>query len=57
MINNILAYIDPGSGSLIFQMLIASLMGMMFLFRKFFTTPLNFIASIFRKRKQEENDS
>ncbi|HEY4832568.1 MAG TPA: hypothetical protein VIH61_08435 [Waddliaceae bacterium] len=54
---NILAYIDPGSGSLIFQMLIASLMGMMFLFRKFFTAPLNFIASIFRKRKQEENDS
>jgi uncharacterized protein YqhQ len=54
---NVLAYIDPGSGSLIFQMLIASLMGMMFLFRKFFTALPSFLASIFRKRKQEKNDS
>jgi hypothetical protein len=54
---NILAYIDPGSGSLIFQMLIASFMGALFIFRRFFTPPLRFLMRIFRRPKKEENDS
>lgn len=54
---NLLAYIDPGSGSLIFQMLIASFMAIMFLFRNFLRAPLIFLSSIFRKNKHEKNDS
>jgi hypothetical protein len=54
---NLLAYIDHGSGSLIFQMLIASLMGTMFLFRRMLTAPFRFLARLFRKTKQKKNDT
>lgn len=47
----ILAYIDPGSGSLFFQVLIAGFMGTMFIFRKFFVDSVKFLLSIFRKEK------
>lgn len=55
--DNLLAYIDPGTGSLIFQMLIAGLMGAMFIFRKLFSIPLSFLARLFRRPTEEENDS
>lgn len=48
---NILSYIDPGSGSLFFQVLIAGFMGAMFIFRKFFTDCIKFLVRIFRKEK------
>lgn len=52
----ILAYIDPGSGSLIFQMIIAGFMGLMFVFRRFFTVPIKFLGRLFRRQRKERND-
>lgn len=51
-----LAYIDPGAGSLIFQMLIAGLMGMSFLFRKTFLAPLRYLSRLFKRQKKQSND-
>ena len=42
----ILAYIDPGSGSLIFQMLIMGLMSLMYIFRSFISSSFQFIKRI-----------
>lgn len=54
---DLLAYIDPGSGSLIFQMLIATLMGTMFIFRRLFIIPIQFLTRVFRGTKKEKNDT
>ncbi len=51
-----LAYIDPGSGSLIFQMLIAGLMGTSFFFRKNFSPALKYVVRLFRREKKPSND-
>lgn len=43
------AYIDPGSGSLLLQMIISVIVGGLFYFRKFLTSFL----SIFKKRDDQ----
>lgn len=54
---HLLAYIDPGTGSLIFQMLIATMMGTMFIFRRFFITPIQYLARRLSGAKKKKNDS
>jgi len=46
----IFAYIDPGSGSILLQFLIASVVGAAFYFRRFITTLIHSIRNkLFRK--------
>ena len=44
-------YLDPGSGSFILQVLVASLVGIGFAFRKYWSQFLSF----FRKEKKEDD--
>jgi hypothetical protein len=50
------AYLDPGTGSFIFQMLIAGLVGMSFALKLFWAQIKMFFMSLFSKNKKE-NDS
>lgn len=45
-----LLYVDPGSGNLLIQMLIAAILGVAFYFR----AGWNYIKSIFRKKKDDQ---
>jgi hypothetical protein len=45
-----LLYVDPGSGNLLIQMLIAAILGVTFYFR----AGWNYIKSIFRKKKDDQ---
>jgi hypothetical protein len=45
-----LLYVDPGSGNLLIQMLIAAILGAAFYFR----AGWNYIKSIFRKKKDDQ---
>jgi len=47
------AYLDPGSGSFILQVLVASLVGIGFVLRGYWSK----ITNIFRKQNQEDEDS
>lgn len=42
-------YVDPGSGNMLIQMLIAGILGVVFYFR----TGWNYLKSIFRKKKDD----
>ena len=53
---NLIAYIDPGSGSLIFQLLLTGIMGVAFAFRKTITVPFKYIYRIFRRLKKGSKD-
>lgn len=46
----ILLYIDPGSGSMLFQLLIAGLLGALYGIKLFWTRIKLFFAKLFRKR-------
>ena len=46
---SILAYIDPGSGSVIFQMLLASLLGGIYLIRGYIRAFFSKMSSLFKK--------
>lgn len=48
---HLLAYIDPGSGSLVFQLLLAWCMGMMFFLRRFLLAPFRFLGKIFKRNR------
>jgi len=50
--NVILAYLDPGSGSFILQLLIAGLAGLLFTFRGYWSRVVNWIM-----RRPTEDDS
>jgi hypothetical protein len=49
MKNFVLAYLDPGTGSFILQMLIASLIGIFFFFKNFWRKVRLFITGLFQK--------
>ena len=55
----VIAYIDPGSGSFIIQMLIAYLTGIIYLIRKFWGNIkgycLNFLRKKWRPKRADEN--
>lgn len=44
-----LLYVDPGSGNMLIQMLIAGILGVIFYFR----TGWNYLKSLFRKKKND----
>ena len=44
------AYLDPGTGSYIFQLLIASLLGIMFTVKTFWKTIKTFLIRFFHKK-------
>ena len=45
-----LIYIDPGSGSYLTQVIIASLLGVVFYFRNFLSMIRTFLGRIFRRK-------
>jgi hypothetical protein len=49
------AYLDPGSGSYLLQLLIAGLLGSLFLLRGYFGRIKFFIAGLLSKKDDEEN--
>jgi len=52
----IIAYIDPGSGSLIFQVLLTSMLGILFFFRRMVSAPFKWIYKKMKKPKEETQD-
>lgn len=48
------AYLDPGSGSFIFQLLIAGLLGGIFLLKNFWKKSISALSGIFKKRSKED---
>ena len=51
----ILAYLDPGTGSFIFQMLIAGFVGGLFALKLFWAHIKTFFSTVFSKRKKEDD--
>ena len=47
------AYLDPGTGSYIFQVLIAVLLGTIFSLKAFWTKVKQIVISLFKKKKTE----
>jgi hypothetical protein len=56
--NKPVLYLDPGTGSFIIQILISSLVGILYIFRSFFFKGINYIRNIFSpdKANSEEED-
>ena len=50
------AYIDPGSGSFIIQMIIGALCGMLFALKIFWKQVKYFFSNLFTRRQKEENE-
>jgi uncharacterized membrane protein AbrB (regulator of aidB expression) len=50
------AYIDPGSGSFILQMIIGALCGMLFALKIFWKQVKYFFVTLFSRRQKTEND-
>ncbi|MGK0296860.1 MAG: hypothetical protein ACI9XC_000459 [Gammaproteobacteria bacterium] len=51
------AYLDPGTGSLILQMLIAGIIGAMFTIKLYWYRLMDFVDRIFGKSTESESDS
>lgn len=51
---NAYAYLDPGSTSIFFQMLIASLLGALFAIKMFWKKIVYFLKGLFSKSKKDE---
>ena len=52
---DVCAYLDPGTGSFIFQMLIAGFVGGLFALKLFWAKIKIFITALFSKRKKEDD--
>jgi len=50
------AYLDPGSGSFIFQLLLAALVGAAFLIKVYWTKIKSFFGRIFRREESKQAD-
>lgn len=50
------AYLDPGSGSFILQLLIAALVGSMFIFRSSWKKALTFFRNLVNKEKNDKEE-
>jgi hypothetical protein len=50
-----LNYLDPGSGSYIFQLLIAAVLGGLFLAKVYWRRITGFVARLFSRGSQDEN--
>lgn len=53
-INSAFAYLDPGTGSFIFQALIAGFVGTLFIIKKFWKNITGFFRNLFNKREQND---
>jgi hypothetical protein len=51
-----LAYLDPGSGSYLIQLLIAALLGGAFVIKAFWRQIRSFVANLFSGKKEESED-
>jgi len=51
------AYLDPGSGSYIFQLIVASLIGILFAVRLFWGKIKMFFKNIFSKQDSDEHNT
>jgi len=51
------AYLDPGTGSYIFQLLIAGLIGAAFAAKMYWKKIKNFMASTFSKKRQSQEEN
>ena len=49
-----LAYLDPGSGSYLLQLLIASILGAIFVLRGYFGRVRDFVVGLFNRKQEEE---
>jgi len=53
---NAFAYVDPGTGSYIIQMIIAALVGGLFALKLFWVRIKTFFATLFKRKKLEDNE-
>lgn len=53
--SDLCAYLDPGTGSFIFQMIIAGFVGGLFALKLFWTHVKTFFSPLFSKRKKEDD--
>ena len=51
------AYLDPGSGSFFLQLLLATLMGALFLVGAYWKKVKSFVRNLFSKRQKDREDS
>ena len=56
MIMIILAYLDPGSGSYLIQILIAALLGGAFVIKSFWRQITSYFTRLFKGKKEEQTD-
>lgn len=56
MLMTILAYLDPGSGSYLIQLLIAALLGGAFVIKSFWRQITSFFTRLFKGKKEEQQD-
>ncbi len=50
------AYIDPGSGSYVFQLIVAALLGLTFATKVYWRKSKAFLSDLFRKKKTKADD-
>ncbi len=55
--NTAQAYLDPGTGSMVFQMLIAGFCAIAFAIKMFWRNIINFFLKLFGKNKAEEENT
>ena len=53
---NSYAYIDPGTGSYVIQILIASVLGGLFMLKGFYRKIIDFFKTLFAGKKSTQND-
>jgi hypothetical protein len=51
------AYLDPGSGSYLLQILLAGLLGALFTLKVFWKRIVSFFAQLFSKRPRDDQDA
>ena len=56
VLNGILAYLDPGSGSLILQVILAAILGGFLLLRTYWTKLKDGVRSLFNRQQNEEDN-
>jgi hypothetical protein len=53
LLKDVYAYLDPGSGSYIFQLFMATVFGAIFLLKRYFNNIKNFLKKYFSRQKND----
>ena len=53
-LHTLFAYVDPGTGAIIMQVIIAGILGASFMFRRVFAMPLTFFSRLFKSSPPDE---